>query len=659
MTQKTAAQMAAEILANLPSGNPAVLTAASLRVTLNDMVASYQANPQVRAVTGTTDTIAVGDLGYLITYSNGSPIAVTLPQATGSFASFNVSMFNLGAGTVTITPTISTIKGAATYTLTTNQSVTIVSDGANYQVTNTINATGVANPTAKVGPTATNGTATTALRSDGAPAIDLTATYGWTGPHTFTQAAAAGATIRSGAAGSFALFDIGRTATEFSIGAAGGSDQFFTGTVAGDAAIKAWTNLWLGSNGAGTPKGGVKINTVGNVVHPIGLSVGPDVAQANNTVAAVKVKATINNNTVALPDNVNSAVEVWGAQVGMADGVPGGVGLDSFGTGNFTAFSVMDFRRANGTAAAPTALKSGDLIGVLGALGYKATGYSDGAAQVRFFANQDWSDSVQGSRIEILATPNGSGAGSITSAAKFLAAGTQILGTNTNDNAATGWVGEHVRSSNGETGIGQGSNTVTITIASPAVITWGATTPFTGNAVVNFTTTWALPTGIVAGTNYYVIGSSISGNTFQIATSIDNAIAGTAVNTSGTQSGTHTGVPTAILANGTAVNIAGISLTAGDWDVSGMISFFLGNTTSITLLQGSISTVSATADLRPGRLSQYNTPAAVPGTSNNAFSQGPTRISISATTTIYLVASANFTVSTNAAWGGIRARRVR
>ena len=45
-------------------------------------------------------------------------------------------------------------------------------------------ATG-ANPTAKVGPTAVNGVATTYLRSDGAPAIDLTATYPWTGVHTF------------------------------------------------------------------------------------------------------------------------------------------------------------------------------------------------------------------------------------------------------------------------------------------------------------------------------------------------------------------------------------------------------------------------------------------------------------------------------------------
>ena len=44
-----------------------------------------------------------------------------------------------------------------------------------------------ANPTATVGPTATNGTAITAMRSDAAPAIDLTANYTYTGQWTFSR----------------------------------------------------------------------------------------------------------------------------------------------------------------------------------------------------------------------------------------------------------------------------------------------------------------------------------------------------------------------------------------------------------------------------------------------------------------------------------------
>lgn len=44
-----------------------------------------------------------------------------------------------------------------------------------------------ANPSAKVGPTAANGSAATFMRSDAAPAIDLTANYAWTGTHSFTS----------------------------------------------------------------------------------------------------------------------------------------------------------------------------------------------------------------------------------------------------------------------------------------------------------------------------------------------------------------------------------------------------------------------------------------------------------------------------------------
>lgn len=77
------------------------------------------------------------------------------------------------------------------------------------------------------------------------------------------------------------------------------------------------------------------------------------------------------------------------------------------------------------------------------------------------------------------------------------------------------------------------SSTVTITIASPGVITWtahglGAGTP------VAFSTTGALPTGFVAATTYYVVNPTT--NTFQLAATVG----GSAINTSGSQSGVHT-----------------------------------------------------------------------------------------------------------------------
>lgn len=90
---------------------------------------------ETNAQTGTTYTVLSSDLGKLVTLSNASAVAVTLPQATSAFgAGWYFRAQNKGAGTVTITPTTSTINGAATLTLTTGQGAHIVSDGTNYQV---------------------------------------------------------------------------------------------------------------------------------------------------------------------------------------------------------------------------------------------------------------------------------------------------------------------------------------------------------------------------------------------------------------------------------------------------------------------------------------------------------------------------------------------
>jgi hypothetical protein len=80
--------------------------------------------------------------------------------------------------------------------------------------------------------------------------------------------------------------------------------------------------------------------------------------------------------------------------------------------------------------------------------------------------------------------------------------------------------------------------TVTITSANPGVVTLSAHGLSTGSCV-ELTTTGALPTTLSANTNYYVI--YVDANSFRLATSAANAIAGTAIDTSGgSPSGTHT-----------------------------------------------------------------------------------------------------------------------
>jgi hypothetical protein len=79
--------------------------------------------------------------------------------------------------------------------------------------------------------------------------------------------------------------------------------------------------------------------------------------------------------------------------------------------------------------------------------------------------------------------------------------------------------------------------TATITIANPSVITLTAHGLNTGDRI-RLTTTGALPTGLAVDTDYYVI--RINDNTFNLATTYENAFMPTRITTTGSQSGTHT-----------------------------------------------------------------------------------------------------------------------
>lgn len=77
----------------------------------------------------------------------------------------------------------------------------------------------------------------------------------------------------------------------------------------------------------------------------------------------------------------------------------------------------------------------------------------------------------------------------------------------------------------------------TVTIATPGVFTLNSHGLNTGDKV-RLETTDTLPTGLAIDTFYFVI--RIDNNTFNLATSYGNAISNVRINTSGSQSGTHT-----------------------------------------------------------------------------------------------------------------------
>jgi hypothetical protein len=259
------------------------------------------------------------------------------------------------------------------------------------------------------------------------------------------------------------------------------------------------------------------------------------------------------------------------------------------------------------------------------------------------------------------ATPSGSGNVSGT--------GSSIAGNvpKLSNTSTTGIVDNGTPASALPTTIGQlpaatpSASTVTISIASPAVITWTAH-GLAPNSTIVFSSTGALPTGLVANTTYYLIGSSITTNTFEVATSVANAIAGIAINTSGTQSGTQTATanlnadPTSVgayieldvpqssfvtLPTPTGVaNVASVSMPAGRWLMWGNVVFLPQGSTVYNEVHVSLSLVSATADTSPGSAHAFHTDfgaaqAAIIPTANKYLTfTTPTTVFLIANTTI-------------------------
>jgi hypothetical protein len=119
-------------------------------------------------------------------------------------------------------------------------------------------------------------------------------------------------------------------------------------------------------------------------------------------------------------------------------------------------------------------------------------------------------------------------------------------------------------------------STVTMTIASPGVVSWTAH-GLTSGTQIRFQTTGALPTGLTANTTYYVISTGLTANSFQFSASFGGA----AVNTSGSQSGVHTCVPEVLLQSASTPWSVSMRLRFRDNGTgSSCITFSIENSTS-------------------------------------------------------------------------------
>ena len=220
-----------------------------------------------------------------------------------------------------------------------------------------------------------------------------------------------------------------------------------------------------------------------------------------------------------------------------------------------------------------------------------------------------------------------------------------------------------------------GANTVTAMAAgSQAIFTCILTT---GTTAASWSSDYSLNTVGVAsitGTANQVIASASTGAVTlslpqSIATTSDVTFdsvtfSNTAKGISGTTAANNAGAgyvgevisnsaTAQAISNGGTINVTSINLTAGDWDVFGVVNTTVGaSTLTQTLLVGTNTTT-------------VTLPSFYAGASNSAagYSIGVTsptvRINVSSTTTVYLVAIAGYTISTLSLNGSIYARRMR
>lgn len=236
------------------------------------------------------------------------------------------------------------------------------------------------------------------------------------------------------------------------------------------------------------------------------------------------------------------------------------------------------------------------------------------------------------------ATPPGATSGTVTA----ITAGTGLTG-GTISTSGTIAVNTGVIAALGNVNTWSSAQTFSVPIAVSSGGTGSASQNF-----VDLTTTQATIAGVKTFTGQ-LIGKGTATNDSAAAGYIGEYISSTVLSGAGVS-----------LTSVAAANVTSISLSAGDWDVWGSVGFTPAGSTVTTNQGGWISTTSATLPTVPnGGAEVFNAPIQTAGAASNLLPVGLMRLNISGTTTVYLSAFAQFSVSTETAYGFIGARRVR
>ena len=389
-------------------------------------------------------------------------------------------------------------------------------------------------------------------------------------------------------------------------------------------AATAGTDYVVPGGALGTPASGVLTNCTGTAA---GLTAGHVTTNAN---LAGPITSSGNTTSVAAQTGSGSTFVMQASpalttpNIGVATATSvNGLSITT-GTGTLTIASGKTLTVSNSLTLAGTDSSTLN-IGTGGTLGTAAYGTLGTSANyvVQLTAAAKL-PAVDGSLLTNLASTQVSGLGT---------AAAQNVGT------SAGQVVQLL--TGGKLPVVDGSNLTNLTLS-------GNVTQFTNNA--NYTTLAA-----VAGVGYLTSASSVTSSQVAGTTTNDNAGAGIV----GEYITASLAVGSAVsLVTGIAKTVTSISLTAGDWDVTGVVDFHPGTLTTGSYFQGGVS-VSTNA---LGNQDQFaGAPMALAaGLGIDVSLVAPVvRISLATTTTIYLTCVAGFATSTMSAYGTIRARRAR
>lgn len=412
-------------------------------------------------------------------------------------------------------------------------------------------AGGFANPTALTGLATVNGSATTAMRSDAAPALSQSITPTWTGAHTWSALGtfslglnASGAAVSLNASSNFNTnintgTSTGVVAIGSTTGAAGITESVGTGNFSLDGVAGSTYNV-----GASTTSGTI---TIGGTSETGAITVGASTGTQTLNLGTGAGLSTVNianglvGNQVAIANGANTVAQA----INIGSGANAANNTINIGAGTNTAGVVAITLGTNTNFANTTAIKGGNGTGAI-----SMTPQTTGTIVIGAPAGTGTISVGASSAAQILNLGTGAGLATVNIASGLVGSAVNIA-NGANTVAQTVNIAAGANAANNTINIGSGTNTAGIT-----AITLGSTAA-RANTLTLENGTGAITFGNSANARTWNVGA---GNAIQTVNMFNNATPANVLSIGGAASTTTIGsikntIGIAGVANGNGVRI--------------------------------------------------------------------------------------------------------